>query len=113
MSHLGADSCFDLSHLGAEREKRLVKQKDSHLCKAGKRTTKKAVKEAQARILRRVKRQKEAAEEELSDLILRLPSSVEATNLTRLLDPEYQPKFVFKKSCGNEENKRLQELLGM
>ena len=94
-----------------EREKRLAKQKDSRPSEAEKRSAKQAMKEAQERILKRGKRQKEAAEEELSDLILRLPSSVEATNLTRLLDPEYQPKFVFQKSCGDEENKRLQKNL--
>ena len=57
------------------------------------------------------RRRKEIAEEELSDLILRIPSSVEATNMTRLLDPAFQPEFAYNKACTKEDEERVWSLM--
>ena len=52
--------------------------------------------EAKKRLIVRERRKKEREAEELNDLILRLPNSIDATNLTRLLNPEFQPKYVYR-----------------
>ena len=67
--------------------------------------------EAKRRVIRRRRRQKEEYAEELNNLILKLPNSVDATNLTRLLNPEFQPKYVYDKACLSEDEKRVQTIM--
>ena len=67
--------------------------------------------EAKRRVIRRRRRQKEEYAEELNNLILKLPNSVDATNLTRLLNPEFQPKYVYNKACVSEDEKRVQAIM--
>ena len=74
---------------------------------------KKAMFGAKERIRARARRRKEIAEEELSDLILRIPSSVEATNMTRMLDPAFQPKFAYNKACTKEDEERVWSLMDL
>ena len=56
-------------------------------------------------------RVEEREAEELNDLILRLPNSIDATNLTRLLNPEFQPKYVYKKACNKNDELRVRSLM--
>ena len=67
--------------------------------------------EAKKRVKDRERRKKEREAEELNDLILRLPNSIDATNLTRLLNPEFQPKYVYEKACNKDDELRVRSLM--
>ena len=67
--------------------------------------------EAKKRLIIRERRKKEREAEELNDLILRLPNSIDATNLTRLLNPEFQPKYVYEKACNKSDELRVRSLM--
>lgn len=96
-----------------EREKVALKHEEEKSLKALEVSDfgKKAMFHAKERIRLRARRRKEIAEEELSDLILRIPSSVEATNMTRLLDPAFQPEFAYNKACTKEDEERVWSLM--
>ena len=76
-----------------------------------KRKGRKKAAEAKRRIISRRRRKKQQEAEELNNLILKIPNSVEATNLTRLLNPEFQPQLVFNKACLDEDEERVRTIM--
>ena len=72
---------------------------------------KKKAAESKRRIISRRRRKKQQEAEELNNLILKIPNSVEATNLTRLLNPEFQPQLVFNKACLDEDEERVRTIM--